>query len=77
MFKEFPDVLTVKDLAEMLKIGRNSAYDLIKTNQIHSIKVKSQIRIPKQSVIDYLLGATQPYPQSHSYGSYPVGERIS
>ena len=76
MFENFPDVLTVKNLSEMLNIGRNSAYDLVKTNQIHSIKVKSQIRIPKESVINYLRGEAQPIPLLRSYESYQANARI-
>lgn len=62
MFEQYNDVVTVKDLAKMLHIGRNSAYDLIKSEQIKSVKVKSQIRIPKESVINYLRGAAPPSP---------------
>lgn len=39
----------------ILNIGRNTAYELIRCGQIHSIRVGRQLRIPKQAVIDYLL----------------------
>lgn len=71
MFQQYPDVLTVKDLAAMLHVGRNSAYDLIKDNKIQAVKVKSQIRIPKVSVINYLRGEAPPSPLLHSCASYP------
>lgn len=35
-------------------IGRNTAYELIRCGKIHSIRINKQLRIPKQSVIDYL-----------------------
>ncbi len=54
IFTNYPDVVKVKDLQKMLGIGRNLAYDLIKTNQIKSIKSGNLILIPKQNVIDYL-----------------------
>ena len=54
MFKEYDDVITVKELCEMLKIGKNTAYDLIHSGQIESIYVKRQIRITKSSVIAFL-----------------------
>lgn len=54
MFKGYADVITVKELCEMLKIGKNTAYDLIHSGQIESIYVKRQIRITKSSVIAFL-----------------------
>jgi excisionase family DNA binding protein len=62
MFEQYPEVLTVKEMAEMLHIGRNSAYDLIKFQKIQAVRVKSQIRIPKESVIRYLRGVALPCP---------------
>ena len=54
LFEKYSDVVTVKELCEMLKIGKNTAYDLIHSGQIESIYVKRQIRITKVSVIDFL-----------------------
>lgn len=54
LFEKYSDVVTVKELCEMLKIGKNTAYDLIHSGQIESIYVKRQIRITKVSVIAFL-----------------------
>ena len=54
MFEKYSDVITIKELCEMLKIGKNTAYELIHSGQIKSIAIKKQIRIQKQSVISYL-----------------------
>ena len=54
MFERYADVITVKELCEMLKIGKNTAYDLIHSGQIESVYVKRQIRIAKASVIHFL-----------------------
>lgn len=51
---DLPLVLRIEDLMAILDIGRNTAYELIRCNQIPSIRVGKQIRIPKQAVIDYL-----------------------
>ena len=50
MFENYPDVVTVKELCQMLKIGRNTAYLLLQTNQILSIQIGRQHRISKESV---------------------------
>ena len=54
IFTNFTDVVKVKDLQKMLGIGRNTAYELIATNKIKSVKSGNLILIPKQSVIDFL-----------------------
>lgn len=54
MFDEYKDIITVKELCQMLRISKNTAYELIHSGQIKSIKVKRQIRISKQSIIAYL-----------------------
>ena len=54
MFKTYNDVVTVKQLAEMLDIGKSLAYKLIKQNTIQSKKIGRQYKIPKNNVINYL-----------------------
>jgi excisionase family DNA binding protein len=54
LFQDYADVVTVPELAKMLRIGRNSAYDLVNDSHIQSVKVGSQIRIPKTSIIEFL-----------------------
>ena len=49
-FDDLPLVLTVEDLMPILRIGRNTAYDMVRCGQIRSIRVGTQIRIPKQEV---------------------------
>jgi excisionase family DNA binding protein len=54
MFSEYSDIVTVEELAEMLKIGRNTAYKLIRASIIKSVRVGRNIRIPKDEIIAYL-----------------------
>lgn len=55
MLEEYGDVLTVADLQEILSIGRNSAYELIRTGTIKAFRVnKKNWRISRESVLDYL-----------------------
>lgn len=39
MFPEYPDIVTVKDLREMLGISRKLAYKLIDYGHIHAVKI--------------------------------------
>lgn len=58
IFAEYPDVVTPDDLQTMLKIGRSSAYDLLKNKLIKSIRGGKKYIIPKENVIDFLKTAT-------------------
>lgn len=53
-FDELPLTLRVEDLMPILDIGRNTAYELVRSKQIYSVKIGRQLRIPKQALIDYL-----------------------
>lgn len=58
MFKDYPDVLHVRDIQKILSISKHQVYQLIASGEIRGIKVGKSYKIPKVSVIDYLLGTT-------------------
>ena len=49
-----PLVMTVPEMAEILQIGRNAAYDLVKSGAVRSIRIGRNIRIPQAALLDYL-----------------------
>ena len=53
MFKNYPDVVTVEQLQEMLGIGKNTAYTLLKNKKIRSIRIGRLHKIPKENIINY------------------------
>ncbi len=55
MFKNYPDVVNVKELQSMLGgISKRLAYHLLKNNIIKSIKIGREYKITKVDVILYL-----------------------
>ena len=54
MLNKYNDVLTVEELCEVLRIGKNIAYRLLKSNEIKSVKIGKIYKIPKKSVRKYL-----------------------
>ena len=54
MFEQCSDLLTIKDLQVVLKIGRNKAYQLIRSGELQSFKIGTSFRIPKNSVVEYV-----------------------
>lgn len=55
MFKDYPDVVSVDILQEMLGICRKNAYLLVKQDKIHSARVGRSYKIPKLCVVEYLI----------------------
>ena len=53
-FENLPLVLHVKELAEVLAISQNTAYALVRSGQIRSIRTGRIYRIPKDALIEYL-----------------------
>ena len=53
-FKDYPDVLCVSHLKEILSISDKTILYLLQTNQIRSIKVGRSYRIPKLFLMQYL-----------------------
>lgn len=53
----YPDILTVHDMQNILKIGRNTAYHLIDSGHIRHVRIGRSIRIPKTCLIDFLSSA--------------------
>ena len=52
-FTEYPDIVSPKQMMQMLHIGRNKAFELLKSD-IHSIRIGSAHKIPKIYIIEYL-----------------------
>lgn len=50
---DLPLVLTISDLAKILSIGRNTAYDLIRSGTIKSFRAGRQIRVSKSALLEY------------------------
>ena len=53
-FDELPLSLRVEELIPILNIGRNTAYELVRSGTIRSIRVGRKILIPKSEVIRFL-----------------------
>lgn len=54
MFEEYGDMLTVDEVAEILGIGKNSAYEIFRSGELNCFMLKGKWKIPKQAVIEYI-----------------------
>ena len=53
-FKDYPDVLTVQQTAELLSVCKNTIYKLIRNNELPCRRIGSAIRIRKNDVIGFM-----------------------
>ena len=54
IFANYPDVVSVEDIQTMLHVGRNTAYGLLQSGAISTVRVGKKYIIPKASVIAFL-----------------------
>ena len=54
LFKEYPDIVEISQLSEMLNISKYSAYKLITENKIKHLVIGRKYRISKVYVIEYI-----------------------
>ncbi len=67
--RTYPDALTVKEVAEILRVSTKTVYKLIKENEIPAVKVGREQRIAKAQLITFLQkrGGVAMYPNEHFY----------
>ena len=55
MFSDYPDVLTVEQVSEMLQVSKKKVYELVKKNMLRRLNCTKKFLIPKIYVINYVL----------------------
>ena len=55
-----PEVLTAREAAAILRIGRNQLYQAIARGELAAVRIGRSIRIPKQALLDLLAAASAP-----------------
>ena len=54
MLNNTKDILTLKELQELLHIGKNTALRLVQSGEIEAFKIGKQWRVSKESVAKYI-----------------------
>lgn len=52
--QDVPLVLCIDDLMAVLCIGRNTAYELVRSGQIRSVRIGKNYRVPRDAVEEFL-----------------------
>lgn len=54
VFKEYPDVMDVKQVSKLLDVSTKTVYRLLRDGSIASLKVGREFRVPKVNVMKYM-----------------------
>lgn len=54
IFANYPDIISVYQLMELLQIGKVLAYKLIESKKFKAVKIGREYKILKNSVIDFI-----------------------
>ncbi len=49
-----PEILTVKEVCDILKVSKSTLYRVIRSNELQAVKVRSAIRIKKDDLVRYI-----------------------
>ncbi len=49
------EMLTIRDVQRICKIGKSTAYDLVATKQLRAVRINTTLRIRRSDLEQYLL----------------------
>lgn len=55
MFEQYDDILTIEEVAELLRIGMTQAYRIVRSGNLKGYKEGKDWKIPKKALINYSL----------------------
>ncbi len=64
MFDNYPDILSPNEACEVLRIGENALYDLLRTGKLKALKNGRNWLIPKEAAIKYVMQESGMEPKS-------------
>lgn len=54
IFREYPDVLNVEQVSNILNVSKKTVYKIVKDGSLSCLKVGREIRVPKYFLMKYL-----------------------
>lgn len=58
-YDKLPDILTINELCQYLKLGKVNTYKLVKQKGFTTIMIGNTIRVPKNGLIDWIQNNTR------------------
>ena len=54
MYENIPEVMTLKECQELLRVGKNTMLELLHTRQIEGFRIGNRWRVRKESLVEFL-----------------------
>ena len=54
MFKDYPDILSIPQVAQALDIGKKAAYALVNEHKLGAVRVGRTIKVPKFALEEFV-----------------------
>ena len=55
MLEQYEEILSIKEVCDILYIGRNRVYELLESSTIKAFRIGNRWKIPKAAVQEYIL----------------------
>ena len=59
MFEQYPDILSVEEACEALRVGYNAMYELLNNGKVKAYKNGRCWRIPKVALIEFIINSAK------------------
>lgn len=59
MFEQYDDILTIEEVAELLRIGMTQAYRIVRSGDLKGYKEGKDWKIPKQALNEYVISRSR------------------
>lgn len=59
MFESYDELITIEEMQQLLGIGKNTAYQLLKENKIKCFRIGRIWKIPKKSLEEFILSQSK------------------
>lgn len=54
MFREYPDILTIPQVAQALGVCTKAAYALVNGKKLGAIRIGRTIKVPKEQLVEFV-----------------------
>ena len=59
MFEEYEELITVDEMQQLLGVGKNTAYRLLRENKIKCFRIGRMWKIPKKGIEEFILSQSK------------------
>ena len=54
MYENIPEIMTLRECRELLKIGKNTMLELIHSGKLSAFRIGNRWKIPKEAVVEFI-----------------------